>query len=319
MNPPDISVIVISYNMERELPRTLQSLSTRNQRGIGGDRYEIIVVDNGSKDTPSIPAEYPNMRLVRMENPTKSPVAAVNEGLRLAQGRIVGVMIDGARMASPGLLSWVERAAVLHPRPIIATMGYHLGPSVQSESVKHGYKQSVEDELLKNSGWTDDGYRLFDICTFAGSSSMGYFHPMPESNAIFMTRGMWDALGGFEPRFTSPGGGLVNLDTYVRACQLDDSMPVLILGEGTFHQIHGGIASNSRADPWEAFHEEYIAIRGKPFERPAVEPCYVGKVRRHDIKFIQQSAQIALHGKQVGTLDRLSKNMKYYLNKLTPN
>jgi len=198
-------------------------------------------------------------------------------------------------------------------------MGYHLGPCIQSESVKHGYNQSVEDELLHNSGWTEDGYQLFAISTFAGSSAKGYFHPIPESNALFMTRDMWDELGGFDTQFNSPGGGLVNLDTYYRACNLQDARPILILGEGTFHQIHGGVSSNSKADPWETFHDEYVAIRGKAFARPETPPYFVGNIRGHDIKFIHESANMALNGKKVRRSDLFSNSVKYYFNKLITN
>src|SRR5262249_61582669 len=46
--PPELSVVVVGYRMERELPRTLRSLSPSMQRGIKPDQYEIILIDNGS-------------------------------------------------------------------------------------------------------------------------------------------------------------------------------------------------------------------------------------------------------------------------------
>jgi glycosyltransferase involved in cell wall biosynthesis len=48
MSTPRLSVIVISYNMARELPRTVRTLSPALQQDIGEDDYEIIVIDNGS-------------------------------------------------------------------------------------------------------------------------------------------------------------------------------------------------------------------------------------------------------------------------------
>ncbi len=44
----DLSVIVVFYNMAREAPRTLRSLSRSYQQGIDDLSYEVIVVDNGS-------------------------------------------------------------------------------------------------------------------------------------------------------------------------------------------------------------------------------------------------------------------------------
>ena len=43
-----VSVVVVVYNMPREAPRTLHSLSASYQRHIDADDYEVIVVDNGS-------------------------------------------------------------------------------------------------------------------------------------------------------------------------------------------------------------------------------------------------------------------------------
>jgi hypothetical protein len=61
----------------------------------------------------------------------------------------------------------------LHKRPVIGTIAFHLGPELRVESVKRGYNQAIEDELLAGSGWEADGYRLFTISVFAGSSGRG--------------------------------------------------------------------------------------------------------------------------------------------------
>ena len=45
---PSLSVVVIAFDMPRELPRTVLSLSPRMQHGIDDAEYEIVVVDNGS-------------------------------------------------------------------------------------------------------------------------------------------------------------------------------------------------------------------------------------------------------------------------------
>ena len=45
---PDLPIVVVAYNIPRELPRTLYSLSSRYQRHINSDDYEVIIVDDGS-------------------------------------------------------------------------------------------------------------------------------------------------------------------------------------------------------------------------------------------------------------------------------
>lgn len=300
MSRYQLSIVVIAFNMDRELPRTLHSLSPVVQRDVASDDYEIIVVDNGSAEPVDIDRCRRwggNVRVHHMTDVAVSPAAAINAGLELAEGELIGVMIDGARMASPGLLSASLHAARLHPRPVIASLGFHLGPDLQTRSIRKGYDQRVEDALLAGIDWPTDGYRLFDISVFAASSGQGWFLPISESNALFLFRPMWQELGGYDERFVSSGGGLINLDTYVRACELPDSQLVVLLGEGTFHQVHGGVATNVPPSRQRRllrdFHSEYIRLRGKPFAPPAARPWYFGEVDEHVLKSIGLSARLA--------------------------
>ncbi len=277
--PPKLSVVLVGYNMARELPRTIRSLSPEMQRGIDPRDYEVILIDNGSTqnaDETELRRFLPNLVMHRFANATVSPVPAINFGLTLARGDLIGVCIDGARMASPGLLAMALAASRLHTRPMIGTIAFHLGPAVQMESVKTGYNQAVEDELLSQSGWENDGYRLFSISTFAESSAGGWFELPAESNALFLRAEHWRALGGWDARFVTPGGGLVNLDVWSRICADPEGELIMLLGEATFHQVHGGIATNNLNPPLELFHDEYVRIRGKPYTKPTRRPLYFG-------------------------------------------
>jgi hypothetical protein len=288
---PKLSVIVIGYNMARELPRTIRSLSPTMQRDIEPGDYEVILIDNGSTQTcdeDELRRLLPGLVVHRLQNATVSPVPAINFGLAVARGDLVGVCIDGARMASPGLLSKALAASRLHGRPVIGTISFHLGPDVQMESIKHGYNQAIEDELLAGSGWETDGYRLFTISVFAGSSAGGWFELPAESNAVFLRAEHWRALGGWDEGFATPGGGLVNLDTWARVCADPTGELIMLLGEATFHQVHGGVATNNLNPPFELFHEEYRRLRGRPYERPTRQPLYFGtlpETLRTSLKF----------------------------------
>lgn len=291
-----LSVVVICYNMARELPRTLRSLSTAMQRGIAAEDYEVIVVDNGSTkpfDKDECRRWLPNGSIHYLRDAGVSPVPAVNYGLQLARSDLVGVFIDGARIASPGLLATALAAARVHDRAVVGTIAFHLGPEVQMQSVPKGYNQVVEDALLASSGWENDGYRLFDISALAGSSKKGCFVLPHETNALFLTAAHWREIGGYDSGFVTPGGGLANLDVWKRLCSEPRNQVVMLLGEATFHQVHGGIATNSPTPPLDEFHEEYRRLRGERFTPPNRRPMFFGSAAGPALRWIEASAAIA--------------------------
>ncbi len=277
-----LSIVVISYNIPRELPRTLFSLSGAYQRGVSSQDYEVILVDNGSPVPPD-PADYAGLdlqlRLLSCPNPQTTPVFAINLGLAAARGAHIALMIDGARLASPGLLRSALEALRLSPRAVVGSRGRYLGPGHQSFTMRYGYGQRLEDWLLKRSHWQADGYRLFRLSVFDESSGVSWFDQITESNALFMARPLWQELRGCDEAFRLKGGGLVNLDLWIRACALPEACPILLLGEATFHQFHGGTSTNNRDQHnyWLAAAGEYQRIRGIPWIRPSLPLKFWGQ------------------------------------------
>ncbi|MBC2777498.1 methyltransferase domain-containing protein [Parasphingopyxis marina] len=292
---PKLSVVVIAHEMARELPRTLRSLSPAMQIALDAEDYEIIVVDNGSKQKPfdreACAAIAPNIRFLSEESGSVSPVGAINTGIAAARGALVGVMIDGARMASPGLLNHAIQAAQIGRQAVIGSFAFHLGDEIQSKSVQTGYDQRAEDALLASIEWEKDGYRLFDISVFASSSKQGWFALPAETNALFMHKSRWRELGGYDPRFEQPGGGLANLDMWHRACMAAGSEVIMLLGEGTFHQFHGGVATNSAVSKFSTYNAEYAAIRGHDYQLPPVTPKFYGSLRPNQLDGLAQAAR----------------------------
>ena len=148
MPAPKLSIVVATYRMQREAPRTIASLLPPLQRGVDDLDYEIIVVDNGSPEPLDIggaaaAAERP-VRLVRIapEDASPSPAACINAAVRRhAAGDWLMVCIDGARLASSHLVRRTADVLTRHPDAFTFVGSRHLGPKRQMQSVKEGYDQ----------------------------------------------------------------------------------------------------------------------------------------------------------------------------------
>ena len=80
--PPQTSVIVVSYNCAAALRRCLGALEASSDR----DKFEILVVDNGSlDDSPEAAAEFPQAILLRLPR-NFGLTRALNIAMRTAKG-----------------------------------------------------------------------------------------------------------------------------------------------------------------------------------------------------------------------------------------
>jgi len=291
---PILSIVIVAYNMRREIPRTVLSFLPPYQKGVSPADLEVIVVDNASTDP--IPEEiidqWPkNVRFHAASRATPSPAGALNQGVAIARGEWVCLVVDGARIASPGLAAKMLAARGIAPNPAICSVGLHLGDKTQQRAVEEGYNQVVEDALLKSIEWPDNGYRLFDISCFGGSAQAGWFSGLGESNAICVRKSFYTKIGGFDECFDLPGGGLVNLDFFKRCVEDPSSQYVLLLGEGTFHQFHGGVTTsrhvtkpsvtNPSRTTWEVYADQYEKIRGQGYSAPRAQPIFFGRLEKH--------------------------------------
>jgi cephalosporin hydroxylase/SAM-dependent methyltransferase len=281
----DLSVVVVLYDMLREARRTLHSLTRSYQQGIEGLDYEVIVVDNGSAPEQRLGQDLvesfgPEFRYIDLgEESAPSPARAVNRGIAASGGAAIAVMIDGAHMLTPGVLRLGMLGLSTYAPAVVTARQWYLGPGQQPQVVAEGYDREQEDRLLDEIGWPADGYQLFEIGHFIGPRD--WFDGEWESNCIFVPRELIDQVGAMDERFSVPGGGFVNLDFFERVASAPGVQLVTMLGEGSFHQVHGGTTTNfGRPEEREAliqsFGEQYAELRGRKFKMPEKHPAYVG-------------------------------------------
>lgn len=271
--PVDLSVVVVTYDMQREAARTLHSLSRAYQRDVDDVSFEVIVLDNGSPDgrgllAADVEAHGPEFRLVDLAGEaTPSPTTALNRGIEEARGDVVALMIDGAHVITPGVYRHALDAIEMYAPAVVATQQWYVGPGQQGDAQQKGYDQKAEDRLFDRIQWPVDGYRLFEIGHFIGDRD--WFDGIVESNCLFVPRALLEQVGGFDDSFDTPGGGYANLELFERLHNHPGVTPASMLGEGSFHQFHGGTTTNV-AD--EAVRRERIASYGQRFKEVRGRP-----------------------------------------------
>jgi len=281
-----LTFIVVYHNMKREIARTLMSLKKEYQLDSEEIDYEVIVVDNGSSEL-LMPEEVKQAGdyffFSSMQPSHPSPAHAINRAAELATGDVLCIMVDGATILSPGVVSLTHKCFKSHKNPVVALRYFFLGYKEQNLSIAEGYTKSIEDDLLSSINWPNDGYRLFEISTpmrFPDQKMVKWTDKMIESNCLCMLKSTFDELGGCEPLFDFPGGGFMNIDLYQRAAELPNTTLILLIGEGVFHQLHGGTTTNvdpairdSRVSDYRTQYEE---IRGQPLKPVNTEYFFFG-------------------------------------------
>lgn len=292
---PRLSIIVMVYRMPRQAMNTLHSLTPAYQQGVHGDEYEVIVMENSSDQNLSakaVTALGPNFHYHLRDEHRPTPVYTVNEGLEKASGDHVCLMVDGARLLSPRVLTLTLSAMATCPAAIVAVPGYHIGETDQKFNRSTQYDEAVETKLLATIDWQHHGYRLFDISIFSGANPHGLLHPLLESNCLTVPRSRLLAFGGANEGFQSAGGGAFNLDIY-RGIARQQDLPLFVLhGEGSFHQYHGGVTTMEREDLdtlLDSFQQEYRTIRNEQYQAVRRQPILFGPLTSHSLPFVQQT------------------------------
>ena len=297
---PCLSVIVIAYRMPRQLELTLRSLSSGYQRNVCPEQYEVIVIENESDELFN-PALLDGLegqfRYIRRKEPGVSPAAAINHGLAEASGKLICLMIDGARIVSPGLIYSVLQSAAMAEYPLISVPAYILGFREQYEKLGDNYEYAVDQALLESIDWYRQGYKLFDIAHLSGANGNGFFHPAMESNCITVRKDVFAGLGGADQRFNLKGGGMLNLDIYRQLLLLQNHRLFLVFSEGTFHQYHGGTTTSGQKDQSEfvaEMQEQYLKLRGEAYKSVLKEPTIIGTPKSQLLPWLSLSCELGI-------------------------
>ncbi|MDI9569218.1 MAG: glycosyltransferase family A protein [Pseudomonadota bacterium] len=119
-----ISVIIPTYNRSDILEKCLRAL---NAQTLPGDRFELIVVDDGSQDTtPEVAVRFQKetfgSRLTFLRQRNSGQNAARNRAIAVARGKLL-LFINDDTIAAPTMLAEHGRVHEAHPEETVAVLG----------------------------------------------------------------------------------------------------------------------------------------------------------------------------------------------------
>ena len=164
----DLSIVVPAYNEEHRITPTLQRL--HEYLSAQPLRYEIVVVDDGSRDATcdvvrAQMATVANLELVR-QSPNRGKGAAVRRGMREATGQI-RVMCDADGSMQPDMLPRLL-APIIACRASIA-IGSRYAPGAHTDQRQPFYRvmwsrlcnQLIQRSLVPGVRDTQCGFKAF--------------------------------------------------------------------------------------------------------------------------------------------------------------
>ena len=275
-----LTILVVFFNGRREAERTLHSLTTKYQLDAVPGSYKVMVLDSGSTE-PLDPeriksfGKYFEYHYVETNYP--SPAEALQKGLTFVDTPYVGISIDGARMLSPGIINGFFEILKIDKNPFVYTPRYYLGKYVQMDSVKRGYKKETEDLLLNSVNWKENGYHLFKISSIEQSEEYEY-DALGESNLFFCSTKELRESEQLDKPYYSLGGGLMNLDCFLFFTSHKHIKTYCLVGEATFHQIHGGVVSNAKREESKLpqYRKEFFKINNSTYHRITYDVNFYG-------------------------------------------
>ncbi|MFA6217640.1 MAG: glycosyltransferase [Candidatus Omnitrophota bacterium] len=139
----DISIVVPTFNRKNKLKSCLESIFAQDYPL---ERFEIIVVDDGSTDgtkdmVAALKPAFPHLRYYYQEN--QGPAAARNFGVRQSKADIVGFTDDDCRLSR----SWVRAMLASYAlEPLADVVGGKT--SVDARNIKALVSQSLSDGAI---------------------------------------------------------------------------------------------------------------------------------------------------------------------------
>ena len=202
----DLSAVIVNWNSGRHLGRLLASLE-----GLGEDLAEILVVDNTSNDqSPDAAADFPRVRLLRMEG-NLGFAGAANRGIGLTRTQLVLLLNPDLELNPEGVRSLYQE---MDQRPTAAIVSGELtdGEGIpqtdfQIRPLPTGWSVIRDvlflDELFRAMAkpFRPSGAGPFRSAASIDSNAQAVEVEQPAAAFWLLRKDAWEAVGGFDEQF----------------------------------------------------------------------------------------------------------------------
>ena len=204
-----ISVITVSYNSEETIRDTLESVLSQDYKN-----YEHIIVDGKSSDnTIKIVKEYEKKykgKLKYISEKDKGLYDAMNKGIKMASGDIIGLLNSDDVFASPHVLSTIVKTIEKNDCD-----GVHADLLYVSPDLKQPKRKWIAGDGKIKNGW------------------------MPAHPTLYLKKEVYDKKGLYNLKYKI----VSDFDFIVRICT-DPSIELKYIHENLIYMRLGGLSSD---------------------------------------------------------------------------
>ena len=244
MSAMKISIITVAYNSAATIRDTLDSVRWQTHPAV-----EHIVVDGASGDgTGDIAREYRHVAHVVSE-PDRGLYDAMNKGIRLATGEVIGILNSDDFYAHAEVLSRVATLFEQQYAQVVYGDLNYVHPRATHRTVRY---------------WRSGPYRREHF-------RLGWMPPHP---TFFVRREHYEHLGGYDLDFRTAADYELMLRFLYK-----HRLPAAYLPEVLVHMRTGGLSNASFRHRWHANREDHRAWI-KNGLRPALYTLWLKPLRK---------------------------------------
>lgn len=227
MTRPLISIITVCYNSAQTIGASLQSVATQCY-----EHVEHVIVDGGSTDgTVEVVKDWPHHTIRLLSEPDDGIYDAMNKGLALATGDIVGFLHSDDLYTNEETLSRVAQA--FDDPAVDAVYGDLVYVRKEdTNAVVRYWEAGAFDRARFSSGW------------------------MPPHPTVFVRNSIYRRLGGFDKRYRIAADYDLILRFFAR-----NSLHFAYIPEVLIKMRVGGISNRSLKTVLWKSQEDLLALR----------------------------------------------------------